>query len=150
MEQQSETEENSKLPGSPPSQEDEEEMEKEEEGQIIEQDDEDPDAAQKRRVIECNADVVQGLMDNPLRSRGNVFLVFMKYVTTWQTDAIEQGSPNIDFADPTANLAAFLTWETEREQTKIIGKEKSGSSEKSGDAPMSTEVTSSEATVEKS
>jgi hypothetical protein len=143
MDQQSETEEI--LPGSPPVQEDEEE-----EGQIMEQDDEDPDAAQKRRVTECNADVVQGLMSNPLRIRGNAFFVFMKYVTTWQADVIEQGSPNIDFADPTANLAAFLTWETEREQTKIIGKEKSGSSEKSGDAPMSTEVTSSEATVEKS
>jgi hypothetical protein len=143
MDQQSETEDIS--PGSPSVQQDEEE-----EGQIMEQDDEDPDATYRRRVIDCNADVVQGLMENPLRMPGNAFVVFMNYVTNHQTDAIEQGSPNIDFADPTANLAAFLKWETNREQTKFIGKEKSGSSEKSGDAPMSTEVTSSDAAVDKS
>ena len=59
MDQQSETEDIS--PGSPSAQQDEEE-----EGQIMEQDDEDPDATYRRRVIDCNADVVQGLMENPL------------------------------------------------------------------------------------
>jgi hypothetical protein len=47
------------------------------------------------------------------------------------------------------SLAHRLHLEMHPEQTKFIGTEKSGSSEKSVDAPMSTDVTSSDA-VEKS